>query len=168
MCSILRTEPHGSSGLLTGIPSAPTCLPGKPLRIFWAVITTNCRRKPCSPSTRGSDPLRRGEVSLLWGAEAGSLPHGCRHSCPNASRSGGFCSCKARCFRGACPQNPPALMPQARPWPAQHLSSVSAHKRYNTLHFACKVVCHETAGFFGFFLLYRGGAPGENDLIHTR
>ena len=50
----------------------------------------------------------------------------------------------------------------------QHLSSVSAHKRYNTLHFACKVVCHETAGFFGFFLLYRGGAPGENDLIHTR
>ena len=44
----------------------------------------------------------------------------------------------------------------------QHLSSVSAHKRYNTLHFACKVVCHETAGFFGFFLLYRGGAPGEN------
>ena len=51
-------------------------------------------------------------------------------------------------------------MPLERPWPAQHLSSVSAHKRYNTLHFACKVVCHETAGFFGFFLRCRGGAPG--------
>ena len=34
-----------------------------------------------------------------------------------------------------------------------------AHQRYNTLHFACKVVCHETAGFFGFFLRCRGGAP---------
>ena len=52
----------------------------------------------------------------------------------------------------------------------QHLSSVSAHKRYNTLHFACKVVCHETAGFFGFFLLYRGGAPGEKlyDIQHEQ
>ena len=52
-------------------------------------------------------------------------------------------------------------MTQARPWPAggQHLSSVSAHKRYNTLHFACKVVCHETVSFFGFFLRCRGGAP---------
>jgi hypothetical protein len=40
-------------------------LPGKPLRIFWAVITTNCRRKPCSPSTRGSDPLRRGEYPFF-------------------------------------------------------------------------------------------------------
>ena len=33
----------------------------------------------------------------------------------------------------------------------QPLSSVSGRQRYNTLDFASKVVCHETAGFFGFF-----------------
>ena len=27
-------------------------------------------------------------------------------------------------------------------------------KRYNTLDLACKVVCHETNGFFGFFHIY--------------
>jgi hypothetical protein len=31
------------------------------------------------------------------------------------------------------------------------LFPVSRGRRYNTLYFASKVVCHETAGFFGFF-----------------
>ena len=38
------------------------------------------------------------------------------------------------------------------------LSSVSVRKRYNTRDFASKVVCHETAGFFGFFLPLKGAA----------
>lgn len=37
----------------------------------------------------------------------------------------------------------------------QPLSSVSGRQRYNTLDFARKVVCHETAGFIGFFPPWR-------------
>ena len=40
----------------------------------------------------------------------------------------------------------------------QPLSSVSGRQRYNTLDFAGKVVCHETAGFIGFFLPLKGAA----------
>ena len=38
------------------------------------------------------------------------------------------------------------------PGVGQPLSRVIGRKRYNTLDFADKVVCHETAGFIGFFL----------------
>ena len=40
----------------------------------------------------------------------------------------------------------------------QPLSSVSGRQRYNTLDFAGKVVCHETAVFIGFFLPLKGAA----------
>ena len=43
----------------------------------------------------------------------------------------------------------------------QPLFSVSGHKRYNTLDFAGKVVCHETAGFFGFFQSKGNFIPSE-------
>ena len=50
-------------------------------------------------------------------------------------------------------QNPPVLWltESACSRPEQPLSATHGRQRYNTLDFAGKVVCHETAGFFGFF-----------------
>ena len=49
---------------------------------------------------------------------------------------------------------PPVLLPLERLCSARKhpLSSVSGRQRYNTLDLASKIVCHETAGFIGFFL----------------
>ena len=57
-------------------------------------------------------------------------------------------------FSSGRAQNPPVLLPLERLCSAREhpLSSVSGRQRYNTLDFADKVVCHETAGFIGFFL----------------
>ena len=57
-------------------------------------------------------------------------------------------------FKRMARQNPPVLQPLKMVCSrSQHpLSSVSGRRRYNTLDFASKVVCHETAGFIGFFL----------------
>ena len=51
-------------------------------------------------------------------------------------------------------QNPPVLWltESACSSPEQPLSATHGRQRYNTLDFANKVVCHETAGFIGFFL----------------
>ena len=51
-------------------------------------------------------------------------------------------------------QNPPVLWltESACSRPEQPLSATHGHQRYNTLDFASKVVCHETAGFIGCFL----------------
>ena len=51
-------------------------------------------------------------------------------------------------------QNPPVLWltESACSCPEQPLSATHGRQRYNTLDFANKVVCHETAGFIGFFL----------------
>ena len=51
-------------------------------------------------------------------------------------------------------QNPPVLWltESACSYPEQPLSATHGRQRYNTLDFADKVVCHETAGFIGFFL----------------
>ena len=54
---------------------------------------------------------------------------------------------------GGGTQNPPVLLPPERACSIRKhpLSSVSGRQRYNTLDLASKVVCHETAGFIGFF-----------------
>ncbi|MDD6372183.1 MAG: hypothetical protein PUG34_06785, partial [Eubacteriales bacterium] len=57
-------------------------------------------------------------------------------------------------------QNPPVLWPaeSVRYCPEQPLSATHGRQRYNTLDFTSKVVCHETAGFIGFFLPLKGAA----------
>ena len=57
-------------------------------------------------------------------------------------------------FSSGRTQNPPVLWltESACSCPEQPLSATHGRQRYNTLDFANKVVCHETAGFFGFFL----------------
>ena len=57
-------------------------------------------------------------------------------------------------FSSGRTQNPPVLWltESACSCPEQPLSATHGRQRYNTLDFADKVVCHETAGFIGFFL----------------
>ena len=57
-------------------------------------------------------------------------------------------------FSSGRTQNPPVLLPPERVCSIREhpLSSVSGRQRYNTLDLASKIVCHETAGFIGFFL----------------
>lgn len=43
-----------------------------------------------------------------------------------------------------------------------HFRPSSAPQRYNTLDFPEKVVCHETAGFFGFFRPKGNAIPSEH------
>ena len=70
------------------------------------------------------------------------------------TRTGGFCRGANPEFQRVARQNPPVLLPLERLCSVRKhpLSSVSGRQRYNTLDFANKVVCHETAGFIGFFL----------------
>ena len=56
---------------------------------------------------------------------------------------------------------PAAICPHSR-WRSQPLSGVSREQRYNTLDFPRKVVCHETAGFFGFFRSKGNSIPSEH------
>lgn len=56
---------------------------------------------------------------------------------------------------------PTAICPHSR-WRSQPLSRVSRKQRYNTLDFLVKVVCHETAGFFGFFQSMGNTIPSEH------
>ena len=81
------------------------------------------------------------------------------------TRTGGFCPGANPEFQRVARQNPPVLCltESACSRPEQHLSATHGRQRYNTLDLAptpCsrlhgdpdgKVVCHETAGFFGFF-----------------
>ena len=69
------------------------------------------------------------------------------------TRTGEFCLGANPEFQRVAHQNPPVLLTPERLCSARKhpLSSVSGRQRYNTLDFASKVVCHETAGFFGFF-----------------
>ena len=69
------------------------------------------------------------------------------------TRTGGFCLRKLLGFSSGRTQNPPVLWltESACSCPEQPLSATHGRQRYNTLDFAGKVVCHETAGFFGFF-----------------
>ena len=57
-------------------------------------------------------------------------------------------------FSSGRTQNPPVLWltESACSCSEQSLSATHGRQRYNTLDFARKVVCHETAGFIGFFL----------------
>ena len=70
------------------------------------------------------------------------------------TRTGGLCPGANPEFQRVARQNPPVLLPLERLCPARKhpLSSVSGRQRYNTLDLASKIVCHETAGFIGFFL----------------
>ena len=63
-------------------------------------------------------------------------------------------------FSSGRTQNPPVLWltESACSCPEQPLSATHGRQRYNTLDFANKVVCHETAGFIGFFLPLKGAA----------
>ena len=69
------------------------------------------------------------------------------------TRTGGFCRGANPEFQRVARQNPPVLWltESACSCPEQPLSATHGRQRYNTLDFANKVVCHETAGFFGFF-----------------
>ena len=70
------------------------------------------------------------------------------------TRTGGFCPGANPEFQRVARQNPPVLWltESACSCPEQPLSATHGRQRYNTLDFASKVVCHETAGFIGFFL----------------
>ena len=70
------------------------------------------------------------------------------------TRTGGFCPGANPEFQRVARQNPPVLWltESACSCPEQPLSATHGRQRYNTLDFAGKVVCHETAGFIGFFL----------------
>ena len=70
------------------------------------------------------------------------------------TRTGGFCPGANPEFQRVARQNPPVLWltESACSRPEQPLSATHGRQRYNTLDFASKVVCHETAGFIGFFL----------------
>ena len=88
------------------------------------------------------------------------------------TRTGGFCLRKILGFSSGRTQNPPVLWPaeSVRYCPEQPLSATHGRQRYNTLDLAItpqsrlcgdpdsKVVCHETAGFIGFFLPLKGAA----------
>ena len=70
------------------------------------------------------------------------------------TRTGGFCPGANPEFQRVARQNPPVLWltESACSCHEQPLSATHGRQRYNTLDFAGKVVCHETAGFIGFFL----------------
>ena len=70
------------------------------------------------------------------------------------TRTGEFCLGANPEFQRVAHQNPPVLWltESACSRPEQPLSATHGRQRYNTLDFAGKVVCHETAGFIGFFL----------------
>ena len=70
------------------------------------------------------------------------------------TRTGGFCYRKLLGFSSGRTQNPPVLWltESACSCPEQPLSATHGRQRYNTLDLASKIVCHETAGFIGFFL----------------
>ena len=76
------------------------------------------------------------------------------------TRTGGFRPGANPEFQRVARQNPPVLWltESACSCPEQPLSATHGRQRYNTLDFANKVVCHETAGFFGFFLPLKGAA----------
>ena len=73
------------------------------------------------------------------------------------TRTGEFCLGANPEFQRVAHQNPPVLWltESACSRPEQPLSATHGRQRYNTLDFASKVVCHETAGFIGFFLPWR-------------
>ena len=77
------------------------------------------------------------------------------------TRTGGFCYRKLLGFSSGRTQNPPVLWltESVCSCPEQPLSATHGRQRYNTLDFANKVVCHETAGFIGFFLPRRACPP---------
>ena len=70
------------------------------------------------------------------------------------TRTGEFCLGANPEFQRVAHQNPPVLWltESACSRPEQPLSATHGRQRYNTLDFASKIVCHETAGFIGFFL----------------
>ena len=68
---------------------------------------------------------------------------------------------KSACPTAAEKRLPAAIFPHSR-WRSQPLSGVSREQRYNTLDFPRKVVCHETAGFFGFFRSKGNSIPSEH------
>ena len=69
------------------------------------------------------------------------------------TRTRGFCPEANPEFQRMARQNPPVLWltESACSCPEQPLSATHGRQRYNTLDFSSKVVCHETAGFIGFF-----------------
>jgi len=76
------------------------------------------------------------------------------------TRTGGFCRGANPEFQRVARQNPPVLWLAERGCsrPEQSLSATHGRQRYNTLDLANKIVCHETAGFIGFFLPLKGAA----------
>ena len=70
------------------------------------------------------------------------------------TRTGEFCLGANPEFQRVAHQNPPVLWltESACSRPEQPLSATHGRQRYNTLDLASKIVCHETAGFIGFFL----------------
>ena len=80
--------------------------------------------------------------------------------CTTYTRTGGFRPGANPEFQRVARQNPPVLWltESACSRPEQPLSTTHGRQRYNTLDFSSKVVCHETAGFIGFFLPLKGPA----------
>ena len=74
--------------------------------------------------------------------------------CTPYTRTGGFHPGANPEFQRVARQNPPVLWltESACSCPEQPLSATHGRQRYNTLDLASKIVCHETAGFIGFFL----------------
>ena len=70
------------------------------------------------------------------------------------TRTAGFCLWANPDFQRMARQNPPVLWltESVCSRPEQPLSATHGRQRYNTLDLASKIVCHETAGFIGFFL----------------
>ena len=70
------------------------------------------------------------------------------------TRTGGFCLWANPDFQRMARQNPPVLWLTESVCSCleQPLSATHGRQRYNTLDLASKIVCHETAGFIGFFL----------------
>ena len=74
--------------------------------------------------------------------------------CTTYTQTGGLCLGANPEFQRVARQNPPVLWltESVCSRPEQPLSATHGRQRYNTLDLASKIVCHETAGFIGFFL----------------
>lgn len=79
---------------------------------------------------------------------ASRFPMPTTHEQPDFTHAKSFVLCSFQPTKSACS----AAAEKCLSGVGQPLSSVSGRQRYNTLDFARKVVCHETAGFIGFFL----------------
>lgn len=89
---------------------------------------------------------------------ASSFPMPTTHEQADFAHAKSFVLCSFQPTKSACSASAEKCLSGV----GQPLSSVSGRQRYNTLDFASKVVCHETAGFFGFFRSKGNTIPSEH------